>query len=136
MCKPSHVRGLLRRDNTAKYVLKVLIRDCSSWQKNTVFMTMANVAPGAVSHVYLHSTGKSCATTCQLCRSCFDPPLNLLLGLCADLDPGLQTLRKNVKYDAGSGTVLLEDKAQVLAYALDANSTQATWVWKMYSHCT
>ncbi|DBA75537.1 TPA: hypothetical protein ACH3X2_009099 [Trebouxia sp. C0005] len=61
---------------------------------------MAAVAPGAVSHVYLHST---------------------------DLHPGLQTLRKNVKYDEGSGTVLLEDKDQVLAYALNASCTQATW---------
>ncbi len=90
---------------------------------------MAAVAPGAVSHVYLHSTGNSCAIMCQLCRSCSDPPLNSLLSLCADLDLGLQTLRKNVKYDEGSGTVLLEDKDQVLAYALGANSTQATWVW-------
>lgn len=55
--------------------------------------------------------------------------MNLSLSLCADLDLGLQTLRKNVKYDEGSGTVLLEDKDQVLAYALDANSTQAIWVW-------
>ncbi|KAL0046520.1 hypothetical protein WJX82_002723 [Trebouxia sp. C0006] len=53
-----------------------------------------------MSQVYLHSTG---------------------------LDLGLQTLRKNVKYDEASGTVLLEDKAQVLAYALHDNSTQAIW---------
>ena len=32
-------------------------------------------------------------------------------------------------YDEGSGTVLLEDRDQVLAYGLDAKSTQATWVW-------
>ena len=90
---------------------------------------MAAVAPGAVSHVYLHSTGNSCAfQVCQICRSCSDPPLDSLLSLYADLDLGLQTLRKNVKYDEGSGTVLLEDKDQVLAYALEANSTQATWV--------
>lgn len=69
------------------------------------------------------------AIVCQPCRSCPDPPLNSLLSLCADLHPGLQTLRKNVKYDEGSGTVLLEDKDQVLAYALNASCTQATWVW-------
>ncbi len=89
---------------------------------------MAAAAPGAVSHVYLHFTGKSCAITCQLCRSCSDPPVNSLLNLCAGLDLGLQTLHKNVKYDECSGTLLLEDKDQVLAYALEANSTQATWV--------
>ncbi|KAL0036895.1 hypothetical protein WJX77_003973 [Trebouxia sp. C0004] len=53
-----------------------------------------------MSHVYLHAT---------------------------DMDPSLQTLRKSVTYDEGSGTVLLEDKDQVRACALDANSTQATW---------
>ena len=88
---------------------------------------MAAVAPGAVSHVYLHATGNSCTKVCQLC--CCDLPIDSLFSLCADLDLGLQTLCKNVKYDEGSGTVLVEDNDQVLAYALDANSTQATWVW-------
>ena len=89
---------------------------------------MAAAAPGAMSQVYLHSTGNSCALLCELCRSCSDPPLDSLLSLCAGLDLGLQTLRKNVKYDEASGTVLLQDKAQVLAYALHDNSTQAIWV--------